>query len=144
MGITPEMANRYGTPHDEEVVKANLEAESSLGEDLGIFPDLAGFKTNACTTPAPAPAQIIIQINWPYQAKKAKKAPKEPKVPKPIETKAQWPSPEELQRLVLEKPVTEVAKDLGVSDKAVEKRCKKFGLETRPRGFWAKTRARHH
>lgn len=142
MGITPEMANRYGPPHDEEVVKANLEAESSLGEDLGIFPDLEGFKTNACATPAPAPAQIIIQINWPYQAKKAKKAPKEPKIPKPIETKAQWPSAEELQRLVLEKPVTEVAKALGVSDKAVEKHCMKLGLMKRPRGYWAKERAK--
>jgi integrase len=89
MGISPEMANRYGTPHDEEVVQANLVAESSLGEDLGILPDLDGVKAHACTTPAPAPTQIVIQINWPYQAKKpkqAKKAPKEPKAPKPIAT----------------------------------------------------------
>ncbi|WP_026939364.1 tyrosine-type recombinase/integrase [Holophaga foetida] len=55
---------------------------------------------------------------------------------------ASWPSQEDLQALVLAKPVTVVAKDLGVSAKAVEKRCRDLGLETRPRGYWAKQRAK--
>ncbi len=144
MGISPEMANRYGTPHDEEVVQANMIAEAALGADLGIFPDLEGFSAAASTMPAPAPVQIVIQINWPYVAKTKprKKAPKEPKVQQPVETKIDWPTAEELQRLVLEKPVRVLAKDLGVSDKAIEKRCRKLGLETRPRGYWAIERSK--
>jgi len=49
-----------------------------------------------------------------------------------------WPSKEKLQKLVWKKPTTQIAKDLGVSDKAIEKRCKKYGIEKPPRGYWSK------
>ena len=45
---------------------------------------------------------------------------------------------EELEKLVWEKPTTEVAKTFNVSDKAIEKRCKKFGIEKPSRGYWEK------
>lgn len=48
-----------------------------------------------------------------------------------------WPSPDLLKILVWKKPVLQVAKDLGVSDVAVQKRCKRLGIETPPRGYWA-------
>ncbi|KAA3660966.1 MAG: hypothetical protein DWQ04_17935 [Chloroflexi bacterium] len=35
-------------------------------------------------------------------------------------------------------PTTRVAKMYCVSDKAVEKRCKKFGIRKPPPGYWAK------
>jgi hypothetical protein len=38
-------------------------------------------------------------------------------------------------------PVTEVAKLFGVSDQAVEKRCKKFGIQKPKRGYWTKAEA---
>ena len=53
-------------------------------------------------------------------------------------TKIEWPSKEELEKLLWEKPTTSIAKDLGVSDKAVEKHVKKLGLTKPPRGYWAK------
>lgn len=43
---------------------------------------------------------------------------------------------EELERLVWEQPTTAVAKIFGVSDKAIEKRCKKLGILKPPRGYW--------
>lgn len=49
-------------------------------------------------------------------------------------------SKDDLQRLVFEKPSTLIAKDFGVSDKAVEKLCKKLGVEKPGRGHWAKLR----
>jgi biotin operon repressor len=49
-----------------------------------------------------------------------------------------WPGKEELQKLIWEKPCAKIAKELGVSDKAIEKRCKKYGIEKPPRGYWAK------
>ena len=52
--------------------------------------------------------------------------------------KIQWPSKEELEKLLWEKPTTYIAKDLGVSDKAVEKHVKKLGLTKPPRGYWVK------
>lgn len=52
--------------------------------------------------------------------------------------KIQWPSKEELEKLLWEKPTTYIAKDLGVSDKAVEKHVKKLGLTKPPRGYWIK------
>jgi hypothetical protein len=45
--------------------------------------------------------------------------------------------PEELEKLVWEMPTTQVAALFGVSDKAVEKRCKKFGIRKPPRGYWS-------
>jgi len=50
----------------------------------------------------------------------------------------QWPSPEELKTMVWEIPTTHVAKSIGVSDKAVEKRCRKYNIAKPPRGYWEK------
>lgn len=48
------------------------------------------------------------------------------------------PSKEELFKLLWEKPTTHIAKDFNVSDKAVEKWAKKYGLDKPPRGYWMK------
>jgi Zn finger protein HypA/HybF involved in hydrogenase expression len=45
---------------------------------------------------------------------------------------------EELEKLIWEKPTTQIAKSFNVSDKAIEKRCKKFNIEKPPRGYWKK------
>jgi hypothetical protein len=50
-------------------------------------------------------------------------------------------SREELEKLVWEMPTTQVAALFGVSDKAVEKRCKRLGVAKPPRGYWAKLAA---
>ncbi|NLG97359.1 MAG: hypothetical protein GX491_08370 [Chloroflexi bacterium] len=53
-------------------------------------------------------------------------------------------SPEELYALVWSRPTTEVAKVFGVSDKAIEKRCKRLGIPKPPRGYWLQiSRAQH-
>lgn len=46
--------------------------------------------------------------------------------------------PKELEKLVWEMPTVHVAALLGVSDKAIEKRCKKYGIRKPPRGYWRK------
>jgi hypothetical protein len=51
------------------------------------------------------------------------------------------PSPEELEQYVWGMPTTHVAEIYGVSDKAIEKRCKKLGINKPPRGYWAKLHA---
>lgn len=43
---------------------------------------------------------------------------------------------EELEKLVWEMPCTEIAKLYGVSDKAIERRCKLLNIEKPPRGYW--------
>jgi len=52
--------------------------------------------------------------------------------------KTNWPSDDELASLVWGRPVTHLAKELGVSDKAVKKRCKVRAIPTPPRGYWSK------
>ncbi len=49
-----------------------------------------------------------------------------------------WPSKEELEKLVWEKSTSLIAKELGISDKAIEKHCKKLGIVKPSRGYWAK------
>jgi len=51
-------------------------------------------------------------------------------------------SKEELQKLVWEIPTTKIGEMYGVSDKAIEKRCKLFGIEKPPRGYWQQKKAR--
>ena len=52
--------------------------------------------------------------------------------------KITWPSKEELEKLVWSISCSQLSKKLGVSDKAIEKRCKKLGISKPPRGYWAK------
>lgn len=47
-------------------------------------------------------------------------------------------SPDELKELIWKYPASTVASMYGVSDKAIEKRCKKFNIEKPPRGYWTK------
>jgi len=47
----------------------------------------------------------------------------------------------ELRRLVWSKPTSEIAQELGVSDVAIAKRCKAFGIAKPPLGFWARVAA---
>lgn len=51
---------------------------------------------------------------------------------------SKWPDDVELRRLVWERPVTRLAKSLGVSSSAVKKRCRLRGISTPPRGYWKK------
>lgn len=46
--------------------------------------------------------------------------------------------PNELLLAVWTEPVTSVAASFDVSDKAIEKRCKRLGVVKPPRGYWAK------
>ena len=48
------------------------------------------------------------------------------------------PSKEELSKMVEEIPATSIGYKYGVSSSAVKKWCKSYGIETKPRGFWAK------
>ena len=50
-------------------------------------------------------------------------------------------TPEELENLVWEMPTVKIAEMFGVSDKAIEKRCQKYGIKKPPRGYWAKVEA---
>ena len=52
--------------------------------------------------------------------------------------KITWPSEFELRDLVLSKPVSSIAVDLGVSGNAVKKRCRRLGIEIQTRGYWQK------
>lgn len=51
--------------------------------------------------------------------------------------RAEWPTKEELKKLVWEVPTSQLAERFGVSDVAVAKWCKKYGIEKPPRGYWA-------
>lgn len=49
-------------------------------------------------------------------------------------------SKEELSKIIWEIPTIHIAKIYGVSDHAISKRCKKFGIEKPPRGHWTKSK----
>lgn len=55
---------------------------------------------------------------------------------KPRIEKISWPNNEELSRLVFEKPLIHLAKDLKVSDNAIRKRCKNNCIKLPPQGYW--------
>ena len=53
-------------------------------------------------------------------------------------TKIDWPTDTELRSLVWAVPIQQLATRWGVSDVAVKKRCRIRGIDTPPRGYWAK------
>ncbi|MCK9458197.1 MAG: endonuclease domain-containing protein [Proteobacteria bacterium] len=62
----------------------------------------------------------------------------------PIESirKVKRPTKDELLLWVWQRPTTVIAKELGVSDKAVDKWCKWYGISKPPRGYWTKVRSK--
>lgn len=63
------------------------------------------------------------------------------RTPKVIQKqKCAWPSREELCKWLWERPTAHIAKHLGVSDVAVAKWAKKYGINKPPRGYWARQR----
>jgi hypothetical protein len=52
--------------------------------------------------------------------------------------KIDWPSSEDLQKMIWEKPTSILSKELGVADTAIAKRCRKLGIPKPPRGYWQK------
>lgn len=57
-------------------------------------------------------------------------------------TKIKWPRNSKLERMVKSTPLTTIAKLLGVTSVAVCKHCKKMGIKTYGRGYWAKMRSK--
>jgi 5-methylcytosine-specific restriction endonuclease McrA len=55
--------------------------------------------------------------------------------------KIDWPDLEHFKKILWEKPTVSIAKDLGVSDKAVENHIKKLGLTKPSRGYWQKKKS---
>lgn len=43
-----------------------------------------------------------------------------------------------LEKMIWEKPTTKIAEEFGVSDKAVEKWCKKYNIQKPGKGYWMK------
>ena len=50
-------------------------------------------------------------------------------------------SKEKLEKLVWKMPTVQLARKLFVSDKSIEKRCKRLGINKPPRGYWQKINA---
>lgn len=48
------------------------------------------------------------------------------------------PSKEELEKMVWNKPTTEIAKQFKISDSAISKWCKSYRISKPPRGYWSK------
>lgn len=69
-----------------------------------------------------------------------KRKKKEPK-PKAAPYVHKCPTKEVLADLVWKIPSTKIAEQFGVSDKAIYKWCRKYGIEKPPRGYWAKQNA---
>lgn len=63
---------------------------------------------------------------------------KSKKIKKTRPTKINWPTPEQLQKMLWEFPTTKIAQELGVSDTAICQFSKKFKLTKPPRGYWSK------
>lgn len=56
--------------------------------------------------------------------------------PRPSRHKIPHPTAEELHALVWSKPLTQLSKDLGVSDSAIHKWCRQLGVEKPPKGYF--------
>jgi mannose/cellobiose epimerase-like protein (N-acyl-D-glucosamine 2-epimerase family) len=53
-------------------------------------------------------------------------------------SKIEWVSVEVMKGLVWDKPTTDIASMLEVSDKAIERYCKRHNIDKPTRGYWTK------
>ncbi len=143
--VTTETITRYAGPVKKKVAQANEPVELAFAEDLGIEVDPEYYAQGPTTSePAPPPVQIIVQVgSWPPRGKQRPKASAEPQpaASKARPTKGNYPPDDELQQRIRERPLTQVAKEIGVSDVALRKWCVQRGLEVKARGEWAKARS---
>lgn len=51
--------------------------------------------------------------------------------------KITWPSDEQLQKMIWEKSILDISKELLVSDRSITKRCRLRKINLPPRGYWA-------
>ncbi len=63
------------------------------------------------------------------------------KLDRPAARKVVRPTAEELNKLVWSVPTTTIAKNLGVSDTAVAKWCRRYGIKKPPPGYWTKLKS---
>jgi len=141
---TSKVIDRYSHPVKAKVAEANEALESDFAEDLGIDVDpefYAGHTHQAVE--APNRVQLVIQVgSWPpIKPRTKQQGNAEPPPPKSRATKASYPPDEDLQRMVLDRPVSVIASELGVTAKSLEKWCKRRGITVRPRGYWGRLRA---
>ena len=68
----------------------------------------------------------------------AKLRAKPPEVDLKIKRRVDWPDKKTLAKLVWQKPLIHAARDIGVSDVALKKRCVKLGIELPRQGHWVK------
>lgn len=54
-----------------------------------------------------------------------------------FQTKINWPSKEILEQMLTDKSCCQIAKELGVSDNAVRKRAKKYGIDVKSISKWS-------
>lgn len=106
--------SKYVWPTDEELLaKVNLLGTKELIKQLNLPKNLVYKKISK-----------IRSINNDYT--------------RPYMRKVEHPSKELLNELLWSMPTTKIAKQYNVSDKAVEKWAKKYGLEKPSRGYWSK------
>lgn len=104
-------------------------------EDFFAFPPVAAQKREkVCTGGRKAARKTIVEGPLPEAQQCAPKA----GLPVRRATKIAWPDTETLRGLVASMPTSALALQLGVSDAAIAKRCKKLGIEKPERGYWAK------
>lgn len=65
-----------------------------------------------------------------------------PLVDATLRDKVSWPSNKHLLELVWSRPLSTLSVELGVSDTAIRKRCKKLGLALPPFGHWQREAAK--
>ena len=68
----------------------------------------------------------------------AKLRAKPPKVDLELKRRVNWPDKKTLAKLVWQKPLIHIAKEIGASDVALKKHCVKVGIELPRQGHWLK------
>lgn len=143
---TERIIDRYSGPVRKKTAEANEVAESAFAEDLGIDIDPEFHDQGNCAPyPAPDKIQIVIQVGcWPPRGtRKTNEVQKNsPTIAKRRPAKGRYPSDEILQQMILERPLIQVAREIGVSSEALGKWCHKRGMTVQNKTHWAKLKSK--
>lgn len=124
-------SNCHGEIHDQEF-EERLKEKEQLARQLVPERRAASFPMNFCIF-----CGVQFQTRKSYSDSGISKYCSKKCQNKSQET-GKWPSDKELQEMVWQTPMTELARLFQVSDKAIKKRCRKKGIKTPTVGYWTR------
>jgi integrase len=136
-----DLTFKFGHSGGHDILRAHYVARLTKGDAVAILSiGPKGSVIGTAGEPEPTEPGKAATVATVATVTTPSTLPKNIEIALPAADKVKWPTKAKLAKLVMQKPMTHLAKDLGVSDVAIRKHCVKAGIELPPPGHWQRQR----